>query len=350
MGLQSDEISDLVKTTLPHLGDKHLTEIAPDLQKYVGVNTFFGEKMRKKFSDGRKIQWNVLVEANNSTVAHGKMHEFESSQHDGQQQAEVPWTYLTFNWNWEHSDILENRTPSKIVDYLRSKERAAYIGFAEAVENYLWAATNVADDDDPRGIPYWVTKNATAGFTGGILSSWSDVAGLSPTTYSRWNNYAFPYTEVTGDDFIENLSTALRKTDFTAPFKSQANEHGDSASDGREYMTNNAMLVALERFAKSQNDNLGPNIVALLNGVMIGRREVMYVPKLDEDTTNPFYGLHTGVFKTAYLAGMWDRRYTVDSLPMQPHVGIVYNSRRFNWICYNRSKCFVGSNGTTYPS
>jgi hypothetical protein len=350
-GLTADNINDIVKSTLPHLGDGDMTELAPELQDYTAMRIFFSNGMRKKYGSGRKLQWNVLVDANNNTVNHGKMHQFTVSQHDGMAQAEIPWTQTTTHYTWDDTDILENREPAKIVDYLKGKKRASQIGFAEQSEENVWGTPDATDNTFPRTIPFWVYKNATTGFNGGVPSGFSDVAGLSPTTYERHNNYTFLYTDVIEEDFIDSLTTAQRKTGWKAPPGStKAREHGSTAPDERKYFTNSAMLNQLERFARSNNDNLGAGVLSYMGEVTVSRRPVEYVPYLDADTTNPFYGLHTGTMATAYMADRWGTVLKIDRLPMQPTVGIVYETYMWNLICWNRSRNFVAATAATYPS
>lgn len=350
-GLLPDSINDMVKSTLPDLGKGMLTEIAEELQDYTALSIFFKPDMMEK-KKGRKIQWPVMVEDNENTENHGLYHQFTVSQHDGTQTAEVQWTWTTYKWTWDENEILMNRDPAQIFDYLESKKRAAFLGFCKKSEQNIWRMPSAADNTAPKGIPYWVTKNATQGFNGGIPTGFSDVAGLSPTTYSGWNNYTGLFTDVIETDFVDLLTDAIRLTGFKSPAakSSRPKEHGDNAPDRRRFFTNNSMLGKMEQLARANNDSLGANITAYMGGVLVNRREVDYVPQLDEDTTDPFYGIHTGTMKVAYIPDRWMTSIKIERLPLQPSSGIVYDQSGWNLICYNRRRSFVLATAASYPS
>ena len=79
-------------------------------------------------------------------------------------------------------------------------------------------------------------------------------------------------------------------------------------------------------------------------------RDRTWVPVLDEDTTNPVYGINWGEFKTAILGNWWMKETVLDRVPGQHNVSAVYIDSSFNWICRNRRRNFVISNGTTLPA
>lgn len=353
-GLLPDSINDLVKSTLPDLGKGMLTEIAEDIQEFTAVDTFFKPDMMEK-KRGRKVQWPMLVEDNENTVNHGLYHEFTVAQHDGTQTAEEQWTWTTYHWTWDENEILMNRAPAEIFDYLESKKRAAFLGFCKKSEQNLWNGLLTSDDTvNPKSIPYWIPKSSTAafGFNGTILvnSGFTTVAGLSPTTYTAHAAGTGIYTDVIETDFVDLLTEAIRKTGWKSPRAkgSSPKEHGDATPDRRRFWTNSALLGDLESLARQNNDSLGANIVAYMGNVLVNRREVDWVPYLDGDTTNPFYGVHTGTFKVAYIPDRWMTSIRIDRLPRMPSSGIVYDQSGYQFICYNRRRNFVLATANSY--
>lgn len=357
-GLQAADIIDLVNSTLKDLDYGKVTEIATDTQDHVVANVFMrtnskGETPRlKKYGSGTALQWSLLTGHNNSAAFQGLYHRFTVNQTDGTTTATMPWAHGNYNWTFEQRELAMNRSVSRIWDYMKLKKRMGHISWAELLEASFWDAPSAADTDAPFGLPYWVTKNATEGFTGGPLAGHSDRAGLSLTTYPRLKNYAFPFVNIDDDDFIEKLSRAMRETKFISPMGGKDSQEHASANgvSGRMLATNGTMLTALERLARSNNDNLGNNVIAKFGEVMVNQHKVRWVPRLDDDTTNPFYGIDLDMFMIGYLADWFMKVKVIPELPDQPTVGVTHTFTTFNYFCYSPRTSFVGSNGTSYPT
>lgn len=349
--LHASQIADLVTSTLEDMGEPDVTELAYDLTEHVAADELLTASNMEKVGAGRKMEWSVLVKDSESAANVGLFQRYTMDHKDGLATAEVEWAFSNFHWNWERRLISMNRSPRRIVNYLKTKRRQALIAWAKLLEANFWDFPSASDTDTPLGLPYWCHKSATEGFNGGIPTGYTTVAGLAVTgDYEGWNNYTFPYSDVTEDDFLHAMRKARKKTGFKAPLKGRdASEHG-SGKARRAYYTNIDVIMQLERIARNQNENLGRDVTAMDNEVMVGRAPVKYVPKLDEDTTDPFYGIDWDVMKLGYLAGEWMVERTIDFFPDQPTVGAVHTDCQYAIFCYNRRKLFVGSTGVTYPS
>jgi hypothetical protein len=77
--------------------------------------------------------------------------------------------------------------------------------------------------------------------------------------------------------------------------------------------------------------------------------KVQWSPALEADTTNPIYGLNLGEFKITILRGRWLKETVIGRLPGQHNVRGVFVDSSLEFICYNRRRQFVLSNGTTMP-
>jgi hypothetical protein len=87
-----------------------------------------------------------------------------------------------------------------------------------------------------------------------------------------------------------------------------------------------------------------------MDGKTLFRRvPVMWVPWLDRDTTNPFYAINWGWFKTYILRGEWMRETNIPYTPGQHNVASHFIDLTYQWLTKNRRECGVISNGTTYP-
>lgn len=346
--IQASGIGDLIAATTRDFGDPDFTEIATDLQEHVAMDQIVNEpEAMKKFGSGTGLQWNVMVGHNQSAVNVGLYDVVRPNQIDTMVQAQVDWRYSRFHYAVDQREVAMNRTPRRIVDLVKERRIAALVSWAEKMEQNFWRFPAASDTETPLGLPYWVTKNATAGFNGGIPTGYSSVGNLSPTTYPRWNNYTFPFTQVSEDDFMPAVRTAMDQTNWKPavggiPSTVKGNK--------RRLFTNLTVKQKLEDLTKAQNDNVGPDLARYDGGVMIRKTPVEYVPFLNADSTNPFYGIHFGAFKIGYMADQWMKQIVIPQLDSQPMVSMTTWYCMYNFLCYNRRLCFVGSNGTSYPS
>lgn len=346
MPIQAENLGDLVATTLKDLGDMKFTEIATDLQDHVAMRVLLKQN-RVVLESGTGIQWDVLIDHNRSASNVGLFASDNVNVVDGMVQASTVWRHTTSNYAIERRELAMNRTPRRIVDLLKARRIMAMIALAELMEGNFWDFPAATDTLTPLGVPYWVTKNATEGFNGGIPSGYSNVAGLSPTTYPRWNNWTYQYTAVSRDDFIRHARQGCTKTYFRPPVDGIPTFN---TGDKYGFFTNYAVIGQLEEAVESQNENLGNDLASKDGQVIFRRVPVQYVPKLDADTTNPMYGLNWGVFKTYVLRGEWLRETNIPIAPGQHTVSQQHVDCSYNFICKDRRRNMVLATGTTYPT
>lgn len=344
--IQPDNIGDLVASTLKDLGEMRFTEIATDLQDHTAMRVML-KKDRVQLESGEGVQWDVMVTQSGAARNTGMFASDNVNVGDVLVQATAPWRHTTTNYAIERREIAMNRNPRRIVDLLKVRRIDSMISLAELMENNFWGFPASDDSITPYGVKYWVVKNATDGFTGTVQSGYTTVGGLNPTTYPRWCNYAVPYTVISKDDLIRGLRRAATKTNFRPPV-----DGIPTFNTGDKYIfaTNYAVLGKFEEALESQNDDLGNDIASMDGQVTFRRVQVMYVPKLDSDSTDPVYGLNLGVFKTYILSGEWLHETNIPIAPGQHTVTQQHVDCTYNWICKDRRRQMVASNGTTEPS
>lgn len=346
--LQASGIGDLIAATTVDFGEPNFTEIATDLQEHPIAEALMGNmEDMKKFGSGTSLQWDVMVGHNQSAANSGLYATVRPNQIDTLVQAGVPWRYSRFHYAIERREVAMNRTPRRIVDLIQQRRIASMISFAELLENNFWRFPAATDTETPYGLPYWVTKNATAGFNGGIPTGYSAVGALSPTTYPRWNNYTYPFTNISDDDWLAATRLAMDQTNWKPPV---GGIPSTVKGNKRRLFTNLTVKQQAENLAKAQNENIGPDLARYDGGVMVRKTPLEYVPFLNTDTTNPTIGLHMGSFQVGYMAGEWMKQVVIPQLDSQPTVALTVWDCMYNFFAYNRRLHFCGSNGTTYPS
>ncbi len=345
-GLQPENFGDLLKTTLADLGEPNFTDIMTDLQDYPAAKTLIKRNMMN-VQAGFKIQWDVAVnfgdQAENVATT-----DFDSvTITDGMTQASVPWRKTKSAYAFYHEELSMNKSPRRIVDLIKFRRLRAMVSWVEKMENNFWTAPLASDTRTPYGLPYWCTKNATEGFNGGILSGFSNVADLSPTTYARWNNWTAQYTNLTLDDFVRKARNMATKTGFKPAVDGIPTFN---TGDKNEYHCNYAVRAGLEEVVDSRNENIGNDIAKYDDGIIFRRIPVRWVPILDADTTNPFYQINWGVFKVIVLSGWWMKETNLEIYPGQRNVTAVFQDSIYNFVCRDRRRLGVLATGTTYPS
>ena len=341
------QLGDLIMSTQKDLGKLKIADISQPLQAYVAMRELLKKgKLRKEVGSGYGFQWDVKVRnsGNARNVGLGEVDQVNIV--DMLQQASTDWANSTTNWAIIRQEIAMNRSPAKIVDLITVRRQASMMDMVILMEDNIWKFPLVADTKTPKGIPYWVTKNATEGFNGGIPSGYSLVAGLSPTTWAGWNNWTYQYVDVTYDDFVRHIREAFVKTNFMPPVDGIA-----TFNDGNSYgaFTNYAVIRKLEDLVKNQNENIGNDLAWQDGKAVINRVGCQYVPRLDEDTTGPFYGLNFGDIEMVYLASEWMNETNIDKMPNQHTVAVHHTDCTYQTIFRSRRGSFVAATGTSYP-
>lgn len=336
--LTTDELADLVTTTQKNLGRGKWTDLSSDLQEYVAMPKLMKEK-KVTFDGGQGIQWNLLMNDNSQARNVGLMEVDQFNVVDGIKTANIPWRHSTTNYSVDGRAVSMNAaSDTKIVDLVKVGRTQAWVALAKLMETNFWGKpTSSSDETTPYGIDYWVVKNATAGFNGGIPSGFSDVAGLSPTTYTRWKNYTDQYTNITKPDCLAKIRQALTKTNFRPPV-----EMAQYATENKFglYM-NYDVLSALETLAENQNENLGNDLASKDGLVSIRRTLATYVPELDSDAQDPIYGINWGAFNFVFLKGWYMKEEKAYQHPLI-HTSVVTNvDLTYNMRCVDRRKLFI---------
>jgi hypothetical protein len=344
--IQPENVQDFVNDTLRDLGKPKFTDISSVLQNHVFMK-HLARQNRVVLESGSGVQFNVLVNQSNAARNVGLAQSDNVNQVDGMVQANVPWRNTQTSYMIIEQLMAMNREPARIVDYVKQQRIMALISLAELMEQNFWGAPASTDGLTPYGLPYWVVKNGTLGFTGTTLTGYTTVAALSPTTYTQWVNWAAPYTAVSRDDFIRSARQGATKTLFMPsvdgiPSPNTGDEYG--------FYCNYSVYQPLEESLENQNDNLGKDVASMDGQVHFRRTPVVWVPWLDRDTTNPFYGVNWGWMKLYILRGWWLKETDIPYTPGQHTVASHFLDCTYQVVSKNRRCHMVLSNGTTYPS
>lgn len=352
MALTVSSIQDLVNGTLNDLGRYNIQQVAQNDTRYPIFGTLFGPE-RSSLSDGAQIQRTLMNVVPDSARPTGLYSVDQVNVQDVTQIVTVPWRQFTTNWAFDKAEILTNRGASKIFDIMQPRREGAKLAMCEMLEQQAWSSpTSSSDTEALFGIPYWIVKNSTTGFNGGAPTGHTLVGNLNPSTVNNWKNYTIDYDTVTKADLLAKLRTGLRKCNFTNV--TNLKEYREMRKTYRLYV-NESTLASLELIGESQNENLGRDLapydgasgkglsgVAEFDGDLTFRRKpLIYTPTLDDDSTNPVYGIDHSTFFAYVLKGMNMDESRVMEVAGQHTVYCVHIDLRTNLVCVDRRRNFV---------
>ena len=367
MAIAVSDLQDLITTTQKELGELRWTEIATDLQEHVALSSLLQES-RVQFSSGTSVQWNVMVENSGLAKDTSLFATDEVNIGDVMKTAEIGWRHQTVNYAIERREIAFNRDPRRIVDLVAVRRADAMISLAEHMEKRFWGAPTTATDLKMNGVAYWVSTSGSipavgsGAFAGGDLFS-GGTAGLSSTTYPRWQNWWGHYDagDLTGTATSDAPMTAnyaasgaesgvfpvlgltkqMREAYVKTGFKPIANASVPTYNTGDRHgiYCGYEALAGLERIVERTNDKVtSADLQPYAGRVMFRGVPITYVPHLDNATNNPIYMLNWGVFHPVFLEGEYMREMGPDVAPNQHTTLVTHIDCTVNTYCTDRRR------------
>ena len=342
--LQVSDIADLAVVAQKELGEMKITNLTSDIQDHVAMNTLLRKNNVDFLGAGSSIQWNVMTRLSGAARNVGLYQTDDVNVADVTTTASIPWRFTDTSYAMDVREVAMNATPRKIFDLVKLRRADAYGSLAELMEANFWGKPSSSSDTaTPYGIRYWIVPNASEGFNGGHPSGFSDVAGLSSTTYPRHKNYTAQFTNVTRTDLIRKWREAATKTKFKVPMN--VNLASYNSGDKYGYYTNYNILGKLEERLEDQNDNLGNDVASKDGNALFRKVPVTYVSYLDAtnqtDITDPVYGINWGVLKTCFMRGQYFRESKPREAPKQHNVLEAFVDLMYNIKCTDRRRLFV---------
>jgi hypothetical protein len=337
--LQASAIADLVASTLRDLGRGKFSQIAQELQCYEMMSKWL-KTDKVQFDSGYGIQRTLLAKLGNAASHVGLYEEDSVNVSDLLTTMNVPWRHAKTQWAYEYRETLMNRGKAMIVKIVEPRRIGALIDLAQELEEKAWAAPSSANTTDPYGVPYFIVKNATDGFNGGLPSDHSTVANVNLTTYPTYKNYTWQYTDVTKTDLLKDMRTAKRKTAWKPPVPSAASR--GIGQDRYRIYVNETTINALELLGEAQNENLGRDLASMDGEMTFHKIPIVWVPYLDNDTTQPVYLIDHSTFYPVCLKGDYLRDTGPQQAPKQHNVYESFVDLSYNFICVDRRRNAVG--------
>lgn len=241
-----------------------------------------------------------------------------------------------------------------IIKNVENRKYEALVDNVEKMERDLCRLPRT-DNKDLRGLPYFIVHNSGSpqGFNGQNPSGFSDVQGLDATNLNQagYRNWTDNYSSITADDLFLKLDIAMDETNFQAAI---ADPSGQTLSyvDLSMYalFTTKHVVTQVRKFARTQNDDLGMEIV--WGGTPLVRgRPLMAVPAFtlpndrttmsyDDLPTHPIYGLNQSALSATIVEDWWLKE-TMTKVANKRHMGAMFVDTLLQMKATDRRQLFV---------
>jgi hypothetical protein len=340
--LNASDIADLIISTRTDLDLKgKMVNMATRLTRYYAKKLL--DKNKLEVQAGDRIKGNALTNHSFSASMVGLHQVLEPNIPDLMTQFEIPWRHMNYNWSFERREKLMNRGRGQIFDMIMARRKAAEVSQAELLEQQIWSCPSTSSDTlNIHGIPYWVVKAASnaQGFNGGAPTGHTLVGNINPSTYTRWKNYNWQYTNHTDLDSLRYMRKAYRNVDFVSPVDIEDYKRG--TGDSCMILANEATIDGLETVMRGRNDD-HTDLAEFMGSTSFKKKPLQYVPYLDNDTDNPIYMLNFDYLTFIALDGDTNYEHEPMTTANQPNSFVVHVDLTLNFLCTDRRRQSVGS-------
>lgn len=339
-----DQLDDFLNTTVESYEKGSWVDISLEHQEYTFAEQYGSKEPPSK--GGQQITWDLQVK-NLDNARWTELYSVDvTRQKNIIQQASQQWAKATANYIIDVDEIDLQRDGEEIISLVDAREHSMYNDAFELFEEGLWGSP-ASSTENPRkmsGIPFWIQKNATKGFSGGNPSGFtSGAGGLDADTYLRWKNYSNTYATVNRDDLVDSWIEAANFCQFKAP---HSYKQLDGASPRWQFHTTFRALKPMWQFLDTRNDNLTD-----LAGMAADDAKFMGIPVrvawvLENtsgvtDTSDPIYGCDWSTMELYGKRGGFMRTTPFKEAPNQHTVRERHMDTFLNICCKNRRRNFV---------
>lgn len=294
--ISQSELVGVLARCMSTFRKKSWTDLAVTQPKYVMFKRLVKGLFKKKEKAlGKDYRWKVRYGTAGSARNMGVFAEDVVPIQDSWTEGVADHRFFTANYAFSILERDLNDSAQEIINLINDRHSGTYIDMADLVENnIIGKPSSTTDKITPWGLKYWLTYNATEGFNG--TNSTFDRGGISESTYTAWRHYTFQYTNIDEADVCLKLDNAIDFCQFEPPYEGE--NPGGFPKPDYEIFVAHSTKASLRTLAKSQNDNLGLDILAPTGQVVVKGVPFVWWPKLDALTSClPFIGLNWNVMK-----------------------------------------------------
>jgi len=356
--LRDQDITDLLNSTMPAYMDKgSFIDISSEIRKFIVMPYLLTRKGGvKEMSNGLGVEQTLMTDFGGRSRWVGEFEEDVHTLMDHLKKMKVYFKLLNDSMIYTKTEIVENRGEARINNVLLPRTRALWLRVAHTMEENFFETPDASAELTPWGLKYWIVKNATAGFNGGYPTGFTRIAEVNLTEAPTFKNYTDTYVAATKADLITKMKRAYRKTSWMSPHP-MPDFKGDT-SDNCIILVNEDTAEEMETIGEGQNENLGRDLApySVNNGfkgtgmrqnddgeLTFKRKQIIVTEMLNDDTTDPVYGLDMDTFHALTFSG--ENMVLGDFVNMaagkQHRVWAANLDHKHQTICVNRRNNFV---------
>ena len=356
--LRDQDITDLLNTTMPAYMDKgSFQDISAEISKFIVMPYLLTRKGgMKEMSNGMGVEQLLMTDFGGRSRWVGEFEEDVHTLIDHLKKMKVYFKLLNDSIIYTKTMVVENKGDARIANVFQPAVRALWLRVAHTMEENFFETPDPAATLTPWGLKYWIVKNATAGFNGGYPTGFTRIAEVNLTEAPTFKNYTDAYVAATKADLVLKMKRATNKAKWVSPHP-MPDFKGDT-SDNQIILVNEDTSEAIETIGEGQNENLGRDIApyAVQNGfkgtgirmnddsfLTYRRKPIITTEMLNDDTSDPVYGLDMDTFHALTFAG--ENMVLGDFVNMaagkQHRVWVANLDHKAQYICVNRRNNFV---------
>lgn len=193
----------------------------------------------------------------------------------------------------------------KVADLVELRRWPKVKAMAKTCEDDTWnTPLNSTDTERMYGFPYWLNKANSGVTTGGFVgytirfrdgtTTLTDKAGINPTTYAKYRNYADIYSDISNyQDIGTRLEKAVTQLNFEPPMDARDLVAGPRSRF--KLYTGLSTRLELTNAFRAGGDAFG----LTLNGGIVGFNNIpiIRVNPLDDDSHGAIYGVNWEYFR-----------------------------------------------------
>ena len=337
MPTEIDSITDISNLTRTARKKGEIVSASLDLTEYFVLPKFAVDSAKRtSVGGGTYSEWPVKIIVGQTAAHVGHDTPDTATTTNSTIMGSIKWRKLTANWTWDlEEQSVNSGSAEQMYDYVALQRLSMEEALVEEMEEaFVKKPTDSNDDTSPMGLPYWYVKHATTGFYGGNPAGFSAGAGnINATTYDRWRNYTGTYQNISAADLLLSLRKAFRKTSFKAPVPVAGQIAGGLT---RDILTNDDVILELEELLRTQNENLGVDLVRWVDRVILNGFMVTSMPILNADTEDPVYFVSWDALKLMVHGEWWMKETPPLRHPEFHNRFTTFSDTRYNWVCKNR--------------
>ena len=294
MSITTEDLGDLVNTTLTAFDYGKWTDLTGDIQEYHALPNIL-KKEKVKFKTGKNIGVNIATDSNGQARWVGFFETDNYNIRDVMSQGTAPWRHATWNYSYDRrEEEINSGDKEQIVDLVKTRRGTSFIEGAKLLEAGFWGkpATS-ADVTTVWGVDMFIVRNATTGFNGGNPSGFTTGAIFDSTVQTRWKNHTAQFVNFTKSDAVRKMRQSATKTMFKSPVDQSEIRNGALK---RAIYSGYSNIAAAEELAEAQNENLGNDLASRDGSAYFRKVPFIYAPQLDSDTQTPVYGIDWSTF------------------------------------------------------